>query len=58
MRTLGFRQLSMLILTGAMVVVGVLGLIGIVTPTPILAAVLVLTAIVLAFVAGRTSTKF
>lgn len=50
------RQLSMLALSTAMVVLGVLGLAGVLTPTPVLAIALLIAAIVLAFSAGRLST--
>ena len=43
----------MLTLTAGMMVVGVLGLAGVVTPGPVLAAVLLGVAVVLAFDAGR-----
>lgn len=56
MGVVGTRQLSLLALSVGMVAVGVAGLAGIVTLTPILAASLLAVAVVLAFDLGRTST--
>lgn len=55
MSVVGARQLSMLALAAAMVAIGVVGLVGTVTPTLGLAAVLLVAAIVLVFDAGRRS---
>lgn len=58
MTAVGLRQLSQFALAVSLVTVGALGLAEIVTPGPVLAAVLLATAVVLAFDAGRQFTRF
>lgn len=57
MRAFGLRQLLMIALAAAMVAVGVAGLVGTLTSTPILAASLLAVAVILAFDLGRMSTE-
>ena len=56
MTAVGPRQLSLLALAAGMVLLGVLGLTGFVTPGPVLAATFLAVAIILAFDAGRRFT--
>ena len=56
MHAFGLWQLSMLALAAAMVAIGVAGLVGTVTPKPILPAIFIIVALILAFDAGRRFT--
>ncbi len=57
MSAVGKRQVSLLLLSVAMVVVGVLGLINAIAPTQILAGLLLVTALFLAASLGRRSVN-
>lgn len=57
MRTPRLREIAMLVVSGGMVVIGVLGLAGALAESPVLIAVLLATLVTVAFLAGRQSMR-